>query len=81
MKKRRTSKERMLTAFRHQEEPDMVPVEPGLDLDGLARLSGKPFWEVYLNNLYLDLDVEAAKKKLDNFTEVWTYLKKFGIEV
>jgi len=62
MKKTLTPKERMLTAFKHQEEPDMVPVEPGLDLDGLARLAGKPSWEVYLNNRYLDLEVEAARK-------------------
>jgi len=42
-----TSKERMLTAFRNQ-QPDMVPVSPGMSNMIPARLTGKPFWDIYV---------------------------------
>jgi len=44
---RMTSKERMLTAFRNQ-EPDMVPVCPDMSNMIPAKLTGRPFWDVYL---------------------------------
>jgi len=44
---RMTSKERMLTAFRNQ-KPDMVPVCPDMSNMIPAKLTGRPFWDVYL---------------------------------
>jgi uroporphyrinogen decarboxylase len=44
-----TSKERMLIAFRNQ-KPDMVPVAPDISNMIPARLTGKPFWDIYLYN-------------------------------
>jgi len=41
------SKERMLTAFRNQ-QPDMVPVSPDISNMIPAKLTGKPFWDIYL---------------------------------
>ena len=40
-------KERMLAAFRNQ-QPDMVPVAPDISNMIPARLTGKPFWDIYL---------------------------------
>ena len=45
--KKMTSKERMLTAFRNQ-QPDMVPVSPDISNMIPAKLTGKPFWDIYL---------------------------------
>ncbi|HOJ41116.1 MAG TPA: hypothetical protein PK644_11695, partial [bacterium] len=42
-----TSRERMLTALRNQ-QPDMVPVAPDISNMIPCRLTGKPFWEIYL---------------------------------
>jgi len=42
-----TSKERMLTAFRNQ-QPDMVPISPDISNMIPAKLTGKPFWDIYL---------------------------------
>ena len=42
-----TSKERMLAATR-LEEPDMVPVAPDTSNMIPCRLTGKPFWDIYL---------------------------------
>ena len=42
-----TSKERMLTAFRNK-QPDMVPVAPDMSNMIPCRLTGKPFWDIYL---------------------------------
>ncbi|MEM2129619.1 MAG: uroporphyrinogen decarboxylase family protein [Candidatus Bathyarchaeia archaeon] len=42
-----TSKERMLTAFRN-EQPDRVPASPDISNMVPAKLTGKPFWEIYL---------------------------------
>ena len=42
-----TSKERMLTAFRNQ-QPDIVPVSPDVSNMIPAKLTGKPFWDIYL---------------------------------
>ncbi len=47
MNGRMTSKERMLTAFRN-EQPDMVPVSPDISNMIPAKLTGKPFWDIYL---------------------------------
>lgn len=44
-----TSKERMLTAFKNQ-QPDMVPVAPDMSNMIPAKLTGKPFWDIYLYN-------------------------------
>ena len=43
-----TSRERMLAAMR-LERPDMVPVSPDMSNMIPCRLTGKPFWEVYMN--------------------------------
>lgn len=42
-----TSRERMVTAFRNR-QPDMVPVSPDMSNMIPARLTGKPFWDIYL---------------------------------
>jgi hypothetical protein len=47
MSKKMTSKERMLTAFRN-EQPDRVPASPDISNMIPAKLTGKPFWDVYL---------------------------------
>jgi uroporphyrinogen decarboxylase len=44
-----TSKERMLTAFRHG-IPDRVPVAPDISNMVPCRLTGRPFWDIYLHN-------------------------------
>jgi uroporphyrinogen decarboxylase len=43
-----TAKERMLAAIRH-EEPDRVPASPDISNMVPARLTGKPFWEIYMH--------------------------------
>src|SRR5512137_166411 len=43
-----TSRERMLTAMRGG-QPDMVPAAPDISNMIPCRLTGKPFWDVYLN--------------------------------
>ena len=43
-----TPKERMLAAFR-KEEVDRVPISPDISNMVPCRLTGKPFWEIYLN--------------------------------
>lgn len=42
-----TSRERMLTAMRNQ-QPDRVPVAPDISNMVPCRLTGKPFWDIYL---------------------------------
>lgn len=42
-----TSKERMLVAMRNG-QPDMVPVAPDISNMIPCRLTGKPFWDIYL---------------------------------
>jgi len=42
-----TSKERMLKAMRNQ-QPDRVPVAPDMSNMIPCRLTGKPFWDIYL---------------------------------
>ena len=42
-----TSRERMLAAMR-LEQPDMVPVCPDTSNMIPCRLTGKPFWDIYL---------------------------------
>jgi len=42
-----TSKERMLTAIRNG-QPDCVPVAPDMSNMMPCRLTGKPFWDIYL---------------------------------
>ena len=42
-----TSKQRMVTAFKNQ-KPDMVPVSPDISNMIPCRLTGKPFWDIYL---------------------------------
>jgi len=49
MRDKLNSRERLLCAFR-LEEPDRVPVCPGISHLIPARLTGKPFWDVFLNN-------------------------------
>lgn len=43
-----TSRERMMTAMRHG-IPDRVPVAPDISNMVPCRLTGKPFWEIYVN--------------------------------
>lgn len=42
------SRERMICAFRNQ-QPDMVPVAPDISNMVPARMTGRPFWDVYLH--------------------------------
>ena len=49
MKDKLAPRERLLCAFR-LEKPDRVPVCPGMSHLIPARLTGKPFWDVFLNN-------------------------------
>ena len=42
-----TSKERILTVFRN-EQPDRVPVTPDMSNMIPCKLTGKPFWDIYL---------------------------------
>ena len=42
-----TSRERMLTAMRNQ-QPDRIPVAPDMSNMIPCRLTGKPFWDIYL---------------------------------
>lgn len=42
-----TSRQRMLTAMRN-EQPDRVPVAPDMSNMIPARMTGKPFWDIYL---------------------------------
>jgi len=51
-----TSRERMVTAFLNR-KPDMVPVSPDISNMIPARLTGKPFWAIYLYN---DPPLESA---------------------
>jgi len=44
-----TSRERIVTAFWNR-EPDMVPVSPDISNMIPCRLTGKPFWDIYLNH-------------------------------
>jgi len=71
-----TSKERMLTAFRNQ-QPDMVPVSPDMSNMIPAKLTGKPFWDIYLYGdppLWVAY-IEAVKKyKFDG----WQYAGYLG---
>lgn len=43
-----TPRERMMTAMRHG-VPDRVPVAPDISNMVPCRLTGKPFWEIYIN--------------------------------
>lgn len=43
-----TSRERMITAFCNR-QPDMVPVSPDMSNMIPCRLTGKPFWDIYLH--------------------------------
>jgi uroporphyrinogen decarboxylase len=49
MPEKMTSKERMLTAMRNQ-QPDRVPVAPDISNMIPARLTGKPFWDIYMHD-------------------------------
>jgi len=49
MREEMTSKERMLTAMRNQ-QPDRVPVAPDISNMIPARLTGKPFWDIYMHD-------------------------------
>lgn len=42
-----TGKQRMLTAFRNKEMPDMVPVSPDVSNMYPCKYAGKPFWNIY----------------------------------
>ena len=44
-----TSRERMLAAM-SLEQPDSVPVTPDMSNMIPCRLTGKPFWDIYLDN-------------------------------
>ncbi len=57
-----TPKERMLTAFRNQ-QPDRVPASPDLSNMVPAKLTGKPFWDIYLHEdpLLWRAYIEAVK--------------------
>jgi uroporphyrinogen decarboxylase len=44
-----TPRQRMMTALRNQ-QPDRVPVAPDISNMIPARLTGKPFWDIYVNN-------------------------------
>jgi uroporphyrinogen decarboxylase len=44
-----TARQRMITALRNG-QPDRVPVAPDISNMIPCRLTGKPFWEIYVNN-------------------------------
>lgn len=44
-----TSRERMMTALQNK-QPDRIPVAPDISNMIPCRLTGKPFWEIYVNN-------------------------------
>lgn len=46
--KEMTPRERMMTALRNQ-QPDRIPVAPDISNMIPCRLTGKPFWEIYVN--------------------------------
>jgi len=72
-----TSRERMLTAMRNQ-QPDRIPVAPDLSNMIPCRLTGKPFWDIYLYQdpplwrAYMDavkyFDMDGWVYNLDGFT-------------
>jgi len=71
-----TSKERMLAAFRNQ-QPDMVPVSPDISNMIPAKLTGKPFWDIFLygNPPLWKAYIEAVKHyKIDG----WQYAGHLG---
>jgi len=66
-----TSKERMLTAFRNL-QPDRVPASPDISNMVPCKLTGKPFWDIYLygNPPLWKAYIEAVKHyKMDG----WQY--------
>ncbi len=71
-----TSKERMLTAFRNK-QPDRVPASPDISNMIPAKLTGKPFWDIYLNGNppLWKAYIEAVKYyKIDG----WQYAGQLG---
>ena len=74
-----TSKERMLLAMTNR-QPDMVPVAPDISNMIPARLTGKPFWDIYL---YEDLLYEAYidAVRYFGFDGWFNYAGVFGIYI
>src|SRR5512143_905695 len=66
-----TSRERMLKAMRN-EQPDRIPVAPDMSYMIPARLTGKPFWDIFL---YQNPPVWSAyADAMDYFgTDGWLY--------
>jgi uroporphyrinogen decarboxylase len=66
-----TSRERMLKAMRNQ-QPDRVPVAPDFSNMIPCRLTGKPFWDIYL---YQDPPLWRAYMDAVNYlgTDGWVY--------
>lgn len=78
------SKERMLTGF-WNEQPDMVPVAPDTSNYIPCRLTGKPYWDIYLHNdpTLWEAYLEVVKRfKFDGwFTYGYLGLQRSGGEL
>lgn len=75
-----TSRERLLAVL-HGELPDCVPVDPDISNMVPCRLTGKPFWEIYLyqNPPLWKAHIDAAKHfDLDAGIEVYSIGVEFG---
>jgi uroporphyrinogen decarboxylase len=71
-----TAKERMLAAMRN-EEPDRVPASPDISNMVPARLTGKPFWDIYRHRdppLWKAYLAAARRFKMD----AWLIYAKLG---
>ena len=71
MMSKSTSRERMLKAMRNQ-QPDRIPAAPDMSNMIPCRLTGKPFWDIYL---YQDPPLwRAYMDAVDYFgTDGWVY--------
>ena len=77
-----TSKERILTTFQNK-KADMLPVVPDISNMVPCKLTGKPFWDIYL---YQDPPlwkayIDAVRHfGFDGFLSDWTWCSKFRLE-
>ena len=77
-----TSKERILIAMKNG-QPDMVPVSPDISNMIPCRLTGKPFWDIYLyqNPPLWKAYIDAVRYfGFDGILEDWTWASDFRLE-
>jgi len=72
-----TSKERLLTAMRNQ-QPDRVPVAPDISNMIPCKMTGKPFWEVYLYKNPPLWQANLAASRYFGF-DIWGYYAELNI--